>query len=189
MLLVKLEMKQCSSRCRRRFSLPLPEYGLQDYYRMPRLRARLCPRHIGVGCFSMPARRCALVSFKTLLCKTENSQVVPSFLEKSAWRDKAKLFPPMLTSLRTNLPHQPDQEAILSVRCCLSPRSASEKPDHPERASAHIGSAIWPVEVPRRYLLPVTTSLIDPLCSGGRGAVAESEVTVCLLAEQATSQY
>ncbi len=83
-------MKQCSSRCRRRFSLPLPEYVIQDYYRrMPRLRARLCPRHIGVGCFSMPARRCALVSLKTLLCKAEKSQVGPSFLEKSACRDKA----------------------------------------------------------------------------------------------------
>src|SRR5260370_35632883 len=30
-------------------------------------------------------------------------------------------------------------------RCCLSPGSASEKPDRPGRVSAHRGWAIWPL--------------------------------------------
>lgn len=137
----------------------------------------------------MPARRCALVSLKTLLCKAEKSQVGPSFLEKSACRDKAgtrrsyslpclHLYGPTFLTNQIKRLFCPRGAAFHRDQPARSPTIQSERQFISDRQSGR-----W------RYLLPVATSLIDPLCSGGRGAVAESEVTVCLLAEQATSQY
>jgi hypothetical protein len=75
-----------------------------------------------------------------------------------------------------------------SIRCSLSPGSASEKPAHPGRTSAHIGSAIWPLRFLNEVPLAVATSLIDPFSASWTGSRLEKEVTVHLAAEQATSR-
>jgi hypothetical protein len=57
----------------------------------------------------------------------------------------------------------------------------SEKPDQPERASAHAGSAIWLLRLPFTKPLAVATSLIDPFDPDGRGAVLRRRSLFTLL--------
>jgi hypothetical protein len=67
---------------------------------------------------------------------------------------------------------------VFSIRCDLSPGSASEKPDLSGRVSAHIGSAILPKRLPVKKPLAVATSrrktletLMDGEPSRSRGSL------------------
>src|SRR5579883_1897152 len=76
----------------------------------------------------------------------------------------------------TSAPEASEADAVVSIRhlifcvlplpcsplrCHLALGSASENPGQLERASAHLGSAIWPRRLPFEQLRAVATSLID----------------------------